>query len=262
MTRATTLLWAGAALLTALPATAQPVRPEPAAPQYREGQAPVMTPRPKADPNAGNNASAADFRQWNASNGRPTILIFWTRSLTDDAVSGFEDYFGEIVANLPSGMATAQVAGSRPTESGRDQRINRELSEALQGSFMTTFLDNGAQILDRNALIRKVSLNRSREDRSDKQYLETLALEQGVKYLIEIVPDRKLNSPTKLTFLIKITHLPTSTVKAQFASDATPPSGSSRIVAGSYGFERRTDSNITVETIGSQIAYDVMRKIR
>lgn len=263
MTFARLLTCVGLLSVVSAPVAAQNYRDDPAgAAPYRSGQPPVLTPAPKADPNGGNKAAAANFRQWNGASGRPTILIFWSRSLSDDAASGFEDYFTQVIADLPAGILTSQVSGSRPTESGRDQRINRALSEALQGSFMTTFLDNGAEILDRNALIRKVSVGRSKVDRFDKQNLETMALENNVKYLVEIVPDRKPASPTRLTFLVKITYLPTSAVRAQFASDGSPPPGATRNVAGSYGFEKRTENTITVENIGAQIAYEVMGRIR
>ena len=169
-----------AALAVTGSAGAQTYRPEAAPVPYRDGP-PVMTPRPQADPNAGNDAVAANFRQWNRRAGNPQILVFWSRSLTDDATSEFESYFAEVIKSTPWKMSTVQVAGETRVNEGRDERIGSSLSAALQASFITTLIDSGGKVIDRNALMRKVSLRQSREDRMDKQYLETLALQQGIQ---------------------------------------------------------------------------------
>ena len=136
------------------------------------------------------------------------------------------------------------------------------MSEALQASFMNTLINSGGKVMDRNALMRKASLKTSSGNIRDKQHLETVAMEQGVQYLIEIVPDYKPASPTDLTFLVKITHLPTSTIKAQFATDAKPPSDPARYVANSSGFQKVIVTRMTVENVGAQIAYDTLAKFR
>lgn len=249
------------ALAMASGAAAQTYRPEPAQPLYRDGPA-VMTPRPQADPNAGNDAVASSFRQWNRRSGTPRILVFWSRSLTDDATSEFETYFAEVIKATPWRMSTVQIGGSTRTNEGKEERIGSSLSSALQASFITTLINSGGQVIDRNALMRKVSTKQSREDRMDKQYLESLALEQGIQYLVEIVPDYRPASPTDLKFTVKITHLPSSAVRAQFISTGLPPQGRSQIVAGAYGFVRATEVTNTVENVGAQIAYDVMGKFQ
>ncbi len=241
-------------------ATAQQYRPEPPAALYRQGEPMVLTPPPAANPNASNDASVAAFRQWSRRSGNPSIVVFWGRSLTDDATSDFESYFAQVITATPWELTNVAVAGRQATTDSRDQRIGQRMSEALQASFMNTLINSGGRVMDRNALMRKASLKKSSGDIRDKQFLETIALEQGVQYLIEIVPDYKPASPTDLTFLVKVTHLPTSTVRAQFASDGKPPAGRTRFVAGAYGFERRTENRMTVENVGAQIAYDTIAK--
>ena len=98
----------------------------------------------------------------------------------------------------------------------------------------------------------------------DIQYLETLAMGQGIQYLIEILPDDDASSPTGVTFTVKVTHLPTSTVRAQFATSGDPPRGEAKYVAvNGAGFEKRAaPSRQTPQLIGAQVAYDTMTKLR
>ena len=102
------------------------------------------------------------------------------------------------------------------------------------------------------------------EQALDIQRLETLAMGQGIQYLIEVLPDDDLASPTGVSFTVKVTHLPTSTVRAQFVTTGDPPKGPAKIVAvAGAGFEKRTaDSRKTPQTIGAQVAYDTMAKLR
>jgi len=251
-----------AACLAAGAAAAQPMRMEAPPALYRQGEPMVLTPAPQASPNSPNEALVATFRQWSRRSGNPSFVVFWARSLTDDATSDFASYFAEVISATPWTLSDVQVSGRVAATDSRDQRIGQQMSEALQASFMNTLINSGGRVMDREALMRKVSLKQSVTERRDKQYLETLALEQGVEFLIEIVPDYKPSSPTDLTFLVKVTHLPTSTIRAQFASDGRPPAGRARFVAGAAGFERRTENRMTVQNVGAQIAYDTMGKFQ
>jgi hypothetical protein len=242
-------------------AMAQQYRPEPPAALYRQGQPMVLTPPPAPNPNAANNASVAAFREWNRRAGNPSMVVFWARSFTDDATSDFESYFAQAITATPWELSNVAVAGRQATTDSRDQRIGLRMSEALQASFMNTLINAGGRVMDRAALMRKASLKATSGNIRDKQHLETLAMEQGVQYLIEIVPDYKLSSPTDLTFLVKVTHLPTSTVRAQFATDAKPPSDPARYVANSNGFQKVIVTRMTVENVGAQIAYDTIAKL-
>ena len=180
-------------------------------------------------------------------------------SFTDDATSDFESYFAQAITATPWELTNVAVAGRQATTDSRDERIGQRMSEALQASFMNTLINSGGRVMDRAAMMRKASLKSTSGNIRDKQHLETIAMEQGVQYLIEIVPDYKPASPTDLTFLVKVTHLPTSTVRAQFATDAKPPSRTG-YVANSDGFTKVTVTRMTVENVGAQIAYDTIAK--
>ncbi|MDO8802675.1 hypothetical protein [Phenylobacterium sp.] len=272
------------ALLVAGPAMAQPYRPQAPAVTYREGMPDVNTPPPSANPDAGNYTSSSSFARWYAGAGRPTMLMFWNRQLIEDATSQYDSVQttssagiavgqGAAVrgrgwaASASSGMAASASESrqyqERMTDSSYGFRSNN-FTRSVESSILNTFLSAGARIVDREAVIRKVSAKQSREDRMDIQYLETLAMGQGIQYLIEILPDDDASSPTGVTFTVKVTHLPTSTVRAQFTTSGNPPKGEAKWVAvNGAGFEKRSGpSRQTPQLIGAQVAYDTMTKLR
>ena len=49
---------------------------------------------------------------------------------------------------------------------------------------------SGADIADREALIRRLSIGQAPDERADIQQLETKALDSGIQYLVEVLPTR------------------------------------------------------------------------
>lgn len=272
------------ALLAAGPAMAQQYRPQAPAVTYRDGMPDVNASAPSANPDAGNYASSGAFARWYAGAGRPTMLMFWNRQLIEDATSQYDSVQttrsatvamgegaavrgGNWAASASSGMAASASESrqyqERTTDGGYGFRDN-SFSRGVESSILNTFLSAGARIVDREAVIRRVSAKQSREDRMDIQYLETLAMGQGIQYLIEVLPDDDASSPTGVTFTVKITHLPTSQVRAQFTTSGNPPRGEAKWTAvNGAGFEKRSGpSRQTPQLIGAQVAYDTMTKLR
>ena len=274
----------GLALTTmAFPALAQ-YRPEAPGVVYRDGMPSVNTPAPAADPNAGNYATSAGFARWYQAAGRPTLLLFWNRELIEDGTSQYDNVQSVRVDSVAASEAAAYrgrnvstsagVAGvstvgearqyqERTTNSGYGFRDNL-FSKGVESAILSAFINAGARMVDREAVIRKQSAKGTTGEALDIQRRETLAMGQGIQYLIEVLPDDDLASPTGVSFTVKVTHLPTSTVRAQFVTTGDPPKGPAKIVAvAGAGFEKRTaDSRKTPQTIGSQVAYDTMAKLR
>ena len=267
----------------ASPALAQ-YRPASPNVQYREDMPSVNTPVPSANPDAGNYSASSAFARWYQAAGRPSMLLFWNRQLLEDSTSQYDNVQTARVDSVAAGeaasvrgwrgSASAAVAASstsveqrqfqeRFTDGGYGFR-NNNFSRGVESAILNTFLSAGAKMVDREALIRKVSAAKGRDDRMDIQYLETLAIGQGIQYLIEVLPDDDASSSTGVTFTVKITHLPTSTVRAQFATSANPPVGEAKWVAvNGAGFEKRSGpSRQTPQLIGAQVAYDTMNKLR
>jgi hypothetical protein len=269
----------------AVPAAAQQqYRPGAPAVQYREDMPAVNAAPPSANPDAGNYSASSAFARWYQAAGRPSMLLFWNRQLLEDATSQYDSIQTGRVDSAAAGQsativgwrgaASAAVAGSSTVAETRQyqERMtdgsygfrNTNFTRGVESSILNTFIAAGARIVDREAVMRKVSASKSREDRMDIQYLETLAMGQGIQYLIEILPDDDASSPTGVTFTVKVTHLPTSTVRAQFATAGDPPRGEAKWVAvNGAGFEKRAAaSRQTPQLIGAQVAYDTMTKLR
>jgi hypothetical protein len=246
-----------------------------AAAQYRDGMPGVNAAPPPANPDVGNHATSASFSAWYAKAGRPSMLLFWNRELTDDATTEYESRVttstGAAVASVSGGgvtyaegaLVSETTAGQRRLTETQYSNLGGAYSQALESAYLGALLNAGVKVIDREAMMRTVSRREDRENRLDKQWLETLALEQGIKYLIEVLPNASPRSPTGMSFTIKVTHLPTSTVKAQFVTSGDPPVGPTRIMAGPNGLERRApEGRRTDELVGAQLAFDTMNRLR
>ena len=191
--------------------------------------------------------------------------MFWNRELGEEGVSRY-------ALQARSSGSGSVGGGSYAYENSSEVGLKRESGglasdltgvsmQRVEGAFMSEFLRAGGRLLDRNALMRKLSTKVDAKTRDDVQYLETLALQQGVTYLVEIVPNETENSTTDLAMSVKIKHLPSSTLVGQFVSSATPPAGPTRYEVRGNRYEAVKDINITPETIGRQLASDVMREL-
>lgn len=294
-----TLAAAALALTAAGPALAQ-MRPEAPGVTYREGMPAVNTPAPGPAPDAANSQASAAFARWYAAAGRPSILLFWNRELIEDAttlydqvqssaaigaarsdgaavagsggyaVGGYGAVAGESARYGAASRSSAAMVASESrqyqerTTDSRYAIADPTYGHGVESAISSTLISAGAKIVSREALMRKVSTGKSKEARLDIQYLETLAMGQGVQYLMEVLPDPDATSPTGVSFTVKVTHLPTSTVKTQFVTTGAPPKGQAKWVAvNGAGFEKRTETvRATPQLIGAQIAFDTMSRLR
>ena len=224
----------------------------------------AVAPRP-VDPQTGNRIAAGNFQRWYAAKGRPTILVFWNRELSEEGVSRYSlqaksSGSGSVSGNSYSYEKSSEL-GVKRESGGLATDLTGVSMQRVEGAFMSEFLRAGGRLLDRNALMRKLSTRVGAQTRDDVQYLETLALQQGVTYLVEIVPNETSNGTTDLAMSVKIKHLPSSALVGQFVSSATPPSGPTHYEARGNRYVAVKDINITPETIGRQLATDVMREL-
>ncbi|HEY0650623.1 hypothetical protein [Phenylobacterium sp.] len=254
----------------------------PAAAQYREGQPEVRAPRLEADPDTPANAALNAFANWYAAAGRPRLLFFWNRQLTDETTTRRTDKviedrtYGESTSGETTstrfGEATLkETDGSERKVTSRESEaitgrvysaVNPKASDLLETVFVNTFLTVGVDVADRDALIRRLSLANPQAERGDIQFLESQALATGIPYLVEILPSPEPGSPTGLLFTVKIKHLPTSSLRAQFQTRAVPPAGPSRIVpVPGVGFQRQAgESRTTPPLVAVQLATETMAR--
>lgn len=253
-----------AAAVGFVPAAAQmrPGMPPVASDRQRPGLPSVNPQRIEADPDEGLRQTIFQFGSWNRSMGSPRILLFWNRELSDDTTTRYRtrDRGVSAVAARPGLVIGAhdRTNEQERTTGGKYNDLHPDTSGEFETGFLSAFTRAGANIVDRKALMRKVSTAQGQGDRSDQQFMESLALEQGVQYLVEVLPDYR-DSETGFLFTVKITHLPTSSVKAQFRTAALPAPGPERLVAMPGGFERHRDSRNTPDRVAEQLAAETMR---
>jgi hypothetical protein len=210
---------------------------------------------------------------------KPAILILWNRELSDETTTRFADDVSakeDITAkktvlgasNAPAhsedslqSKTTFQETSKRSLTKGTFTPLEPMMSSRLQTTFQGAWLATGVEVVDRNAIIRKMSTVATAAERADVQFLEATALDQGIDYLVEVLPGVSSPSPTGLTFQVKVIHLPSSTVVAQFLSVGQPPQGSPYWVTTSQGFEKRVDNRTTPETIGAELALETMGRL-
>jgi hypothetical protein len=236
-------------------------------PVYGGGQrpgTPAVNPRAYVpEPGAALNQIFQSFGDWSRNHGNPRILLFWNRELGDDTTTRYRDRTsGAIVHGVGPGVAVTtydETNEAERTTGGKYSAIGRNRSSDYESSFVNAFVRSGANVVDRNALMRKVSSRQGQDDRSDQQFIESLALEQGVDYLVEVLPDYTA-SPTGFMFTIKITHLPTSRVRAQFRTNGLPENGPAHMVARPGGYVRESENRNNPENVAEALAADTMRR--
>lgn len=256
--------------------------PLPAAAQYRPNMPATLPAPPVADPDAPGRAVLAGFSNWAASR-RPTLLIYWDRQLTDETTTRFVKH-KELVDETRSHASadkqstrtqfgSAEVSNGdkvdrrvasldeevRPIRQGQYSSMGAAASDVLETVFTNVFLASGARLVDRTALTRALAADADRSDRGDLQQLEGLGLKTGADYLIQVLPSAG-PSDTRLSFSVKVIHLPTHSTVARFITAARPPNAPARYVATSHGYEKRSESRVSAERVAGQLALEVMRR--
>lgn len=235
----------------------------PVAPKWRENQPAVLTPPAARNPDAAGNAAAASFGTWYQRMERPTLLVFWNRQYSDEVTSERALTYRETEirerpsANVSTTELTATI-DSQATTGGRYASMGTLTSDELETGFVSAFLAQGARLIDRDAMIRKLSLQTDRAERIDLQLLETQALENGVDYLIEVLPARDPASPTEWAFTVRLKHLPTASLVGQVRTLAVPPAGPTHYVATDQGYVKQSIDRTTPPLIARQLATEVM----
>lgn len=233
--------------------------------QYRADMPDVARPRPASDPAAAGRRSLADFARWNQARRRPAVLVLWERTFSDETTSRSrlrlsEDARATVAPGVSALRREVTISEDRIDDS-RTPSIDSDWSAALEDAYLQFMLAQGATIMDRNALMRRASLDVERADRADMQFIEALALDQGVRYLIEVLPRDDAGSPTGLSTTVKITDLSSARIVSRFVTSAAPPLARPRLVAGAGGFHRETPSAPTADAIGAQLALESLESL-
>lgn len=281
----TRLLACAALAAVALAVTGQ-AQAQPPGAVYREDQPATLAPPRPVDPDAASNAALESFAVWNRANN-PSFLIYWNRELTDDAATRYTDRTvktddgrssrAQTNENTNTDFGTASKSNDDSIDhrvtttdrsqvvtnpSGQHSAMDPAASKRMETAYVNVFMGVGAKLVDRTSVLRSLSAGPLAKDRSDARFLESTALQQGIDYLIEILPDAAPQAATQVMFTVKITHLPTNRLVAQFVSSATPPSIPGRIAATPNGFARQApQARNSPEMIAGQLAVLTMSSL-
>ena len=234
--------------------------------QERAGMPEVMAQAPRAYPVDIANGSIEQFRNWARRAGNPRILLFWNTEFSDETSTrsrlvARDDSVTKLYRDGATRSREVTVEDERTT-GGKVARLERGQEEALENAFVGAFAETNANLVDRAAVMRKASVRQDKSDRVDQQYMEALALEQGIDYLVEVLPEYAAGTATGLRFAVKVLHVPSSRIVARFSSEARPTAGPERLVARPGGFRRERDENLSAGAIGRTLAAETMRAFR
>jgi hypothetical protein len=243
--------------------------------QGRDERAVTLAPSPSAaDPArlVTDRFSAAYTRA-----GRPRIVVFWNRELTDDVASGTE----EVTTLSADSNGQASVwQKERPRRRGvdidaearADQHLDAELrtrtqridagrrttphGEAadfdIERGFTDALAKAGAQLLDRTALLRSGALD---SGTGNAQAIETRALLNRADWTLEVV------AMGNGRWRIVARDVANGRIVAQTASTGQPPTRVMPWIAGERGFVRATPRAVGFYDVGCQLAVDAMLAI-
>ncbi len=255
------------ALVVPLAAAQAQERPGmPQAARERPGMPDVMTPAPRLQAIDAANDSIEQFRSWARRAGNPRILLFWNTAFSDETSTrsrlvAREESATKVYRDGVTRSREATIEDERTT-GGKVNWLDRGDEDELENAFVSTFAETNANLVDRAAVMRKASVRQDKSDRVDQQYMEALALEQGIDYLVEVLPEYAAGTATGLRFGVKVLHVPSSRIVARFSSEARPTPGQERLVARAGGFRRERDENLSAGAIGRTLAAETMRSFR
>ena len=207
---------------------------------YRKGLPDVITPKP-AVTSAELTLDRTIFSKAYARSGKPAIAVLWNREFADMLEQNSASQVsidtmrastatGEVV-RMP-GYAAAQTTGALvanttitsqnvKTQQGlRDGPVER-VDLQMRSAFIQTIVASGVKLVDRNVVMRTTAARQ--KGNLDSQQIETNALSQHAKLLMEVLNTRDTASPTGWATYVSIKRLADGVVLAEGYMNGLPP---------------------------------------
>lgn len=263
--------------LTATAAAAQ-YRDEPAGPPpgaYRDGPE-VMRPAPPPPPPG--MVAAGNFRAVYAKAGRPRMMVFWNRALSDEVSSNYRDNLHaetsaqsdarSTVVGTRSGYDASSQANSRASldvssgservEQGRLNPLDESVDSSVESAFSDTLAQNGAQLIDRNLAMRTGRGSRGAGSRPNMQQIETDAATARADLLIEVLQTSAPGTPTGAVFKVTVKDIKRARLLAAFTTAGNRPYRKPPLIAGPGGFVRAAPQGTSPDGVGNELANQTM----
>lgn len=178
---------------------------------------------------------------------------------------------GEILGSYERNtQGGSRILAAEYYESRKEQAKRRGLGEAADfefgSGFMGPFLEQKANILDRDTIMRLVERDNTEEAGSemiaDYQKIETDALIGFADYFAEVLMTRDYEADLGMSFMVSIKEVATGRIVTMFKSAATPPeedSKKAKFIATSSGYKKVASFETTSpEDVGTQLAHETM----
>ncbi|HWV60565.1 MAG TPA: hypothetical protein VN034_07925 [Sphingopyxis sp.] len=259
------------AALVALPAFAQ----------YRDGMPPVIE-APVAAPVIGTDPlSPAAFHDAYSRAGRPRLVIFWNRELTDQLATQ-----SDRIVQVERSMSAASAAGisADGRRAGRTDRsdsvetlrvgtrevdgerpiaaLTNSTDWAVMSGFNSRLQSAGVLLVDRAVALRALAAASTAEDRQDRQTIETKALADKAEIILTVMQTPQSGTPLGAAFLVEAKRVNSGEILATVSDTGEPPPAKpGRFVAGANGFVREAPRAPTAEEIGRELADRLMARL-
>lgn len=210
------------------------------------------------------------------------MVILWNQEFSDEVASEYED---RVLRDSTTSEEESEVTEERSRRSGamitRDRNLlRRETSEESAGTkrvrpkraplipeavrwqmeenFQQTLAAGGAQIVDRNTIMRRTGLATGAGERANVQAVEMEALSQNADWLVEVLMTTDSRAPGGVSYRLTVRDLGSARIVANLMTDGRPPVGPLPLVAGPGGFVRATAPEPGPAQIASQLAIELM----
>lgn len=209
--------------------------------------------------------------------GRPRVVVFWNRTFSDDLATEYEEVTRFSSDSESSGSerersyrdSREKDVSSRSSNEGeirsgvrRNDTAKRSgLSERgdwqLETAFNNDLVGAGVNLIDRSAIVRLAGRD-STEALPNQQTIETRALVGHADVLVEILQSEDADAPAGMSFRVTAKQIASGRLLAQFVTNASPPQGRPRWVAGPSGFVRETLPPASLNQVAQQLANETL----
>lgn len=258
--------------------------------QYRQEQRPVLEPPAVAQVPDRSKEIVDAFQSAYRAAGAPRIALFWNVILSDQVAEGVRSSSrlrsekSETVNRLEQETAgeagnsrlvdgdsrrTVDVTASRTTRATDSAKRATPLAERdawlLETAFTKTLMEGGANLIDRNMIVRTTALELEAGKGREQRSAEAKALLGKADVLLEVLMTRDTDSPLGWGFRCSLREISTGRLKGSFYTKALPevPNRYGRFQATNKGFERVDARPIVgVDMVGQKLALDLMDQLR
>ncbi len=199
--------------------------------------------------------------------GRPRVVVFWNRELSEEVGTSYTDVMRGHVeerAGIDRGEAyrTSDVEVTAGTERNDVQRRSSEFTERTDWKFEATFVSGlaqaGVNMVDRAMIVRR-SGRGVQTNTPNHQAIEMDALQGYADILVEVLQTPDADAPSGTSFRVTAKRISNGRILAQFVTAGQPPVNTARRwVAGPTGYQRAQPEPPSMGQVAHQLVNETL----